>query len=214
MYKIYINETLLVLTDSKTILKTSKQPTEELIVRYPGKPKFLLHYIDFAEKTKTCKCIQVHTDNVKKLYKDFKSLFKIVKAAGGLVINEKGEALLIHRKGFWDLPKGKLEGTEKKKAGALREVEEETGVQNIKITKKLKKTFHTYKEISKTRVLKETYWYLMKANKMKLSPQFEEGIDKAKWVKLNEFLAKDPVIFRNIDDIIKSYAKQAKLIKN
>ena len=33
-------------------------------------------------------------------------------AGGGLVQNDKGELLLIYRRGKWDLPKGKLDAGE------------------------------------------------------------------------------------------------------
>src|SRR4051812_24080267 len=43
---------------------------------------------------------------------EWKQLFRIfilIEASGGLIKNEKGEYLLIYRKGKWDLPKGKIE---------------------------------------------------------------------------------------------------------
>ena len=49
-----------------------------------------------------------------------KSLFEIIKAAGGLVVNETGEVLFIHRRGYWDLPKGKRDPGESKKVTAVR----------------------------------------------------------------------------------------------
>lgn len=58
---------------------------------------------------------------------------KQVRAAGGLLVREckEGgvEVALVHRPRYddWSLPKGKLEGDESFKEGALREVEEETG---------------------------------------------------------------------------------------
>ena len=36
------------------------------------------------------------------------------KRAGSLVVNRNKELLLIYRKGKWDLPKGKVEKSEKK----------------------------------------------------------------------------------------------------
>ena len=33
----------------------------------------------------------------------------IIEAAGGMVFNEKNELLMIFRRGFWDLPKGKID---------------------------------------------------------------------------------------------------------
>ena len=56
---------------------------------------------------------------------------KIIKAGGGLVLNEKGELLMIYRRGKWDLPKGKLDEGETIEECAVREVMEETGVVNV-----------------------------------------------------------------------------------
>ena len=58
---------------------------------------------------------------------------KQVRAAGGAVVREAGgktEIAVVHRPRYddWSLPKGKLEADESFKQGALREVEEETGL--------------------------------------------------------------------------------------
>ncbi len=73
--------------------------------------------------------------DLEKLKKAFFKLFKPVTAAGGLVENEKGEVLLIFRRGKWDLPKGKLDPGETIEQCAVREVEEETGLKNIELKK-------------------------------------------------------------------------------
>jgi 8-oxo-dGTP diphosphatase len=53
----------------------------------------------------------------------------IVRAAGGVVVRD-GLVLLVHRPAYddWTLPKGKLDEDESWEDGALREVEEETGL--------------------------------------------------------------------------------------
>ena len=51
----------------------------------------------------------------------------LIQAAGGLVVNEKGEVLFMFRRGKWDLPKGKLDPGETLEACALREVEGRNG---------------------------------------------------------------------------------------
>src|SRR3954469_1815307 len=53
-----------------------------------------------------------------------------VHAAGGLVVRPDGRIAVIHRPRYddWSLPKGKLDPGEDFETGALREVEEETGV--------------------------------------------------------------------------------------
>ena len=57
---------------------------------------------------------------------------ELVRAAGGVVVRD-GRVLLIHRPeyGDWSLPKGKLHDGESWEEGALREVEEETGLRCV-----------------------------------------------------------------------------------
>lgn len=121
----------------------------------------------------------------KKLKEELKSHFKIVKAAGGLVLKDD-KVLMIFRLGRWDLPKGKLEKYESTEEGALREVEEEAGVKVENITK-LCHTWHTYVNEG-TRTLKKTSWFLMKClDDAKMLPQVEEGIEEVKWLNRSEY---------------------------
>ena len=83
---------------------------------------------------------------------------KKIIAAGGLVINENDELLMIFRRGKWDLPKGKLDKGESIADCALREVMEETGLQQVKIEKPLGITYHEYFDKRlRNDVIKETY---------------------------------------------------------
>ena len=53
-----------------------------------------------------------------------------VEAAGGVVLDDEGRVVLVHRPKYddWSLPKGKLDPGESFEEAALREVEEETGL--------------------------------------------------------------------------------------
>jgi 8-oxo-dGTP diphosphatase len=53
----------------------------------------------------------------------------VVRAAGGIIVRD-GSVLLVHRPKYddWSFPKGKLEEGESWEEGAVREVEEETGL--------------------------------------------------------------------------------------
>ena len=53
----------------------------------------------------------------------------MVRAAGGIIVRD-GAVLLVHRPKYddWSFPKGKLEAGESWEDGAVREVEEETGL--------------------------------------------------------------------------------------
>ncbi len=102
------------------------------------------------------------------------------------------------RNNICDLPKGKIEKGETHEEAALREVEEETGLKNIKLKRFLTTTYHTYFDPRKNRkVLKISYWYEMKSKDKELSPQHEEGIELAEWIDLSELKAKKP-IYNNI----------------
>jgi ADP-ribose pyrophosphatase YjhB (NUDIX family) len=129
--------------------------------------------------------------NLEELKKTFFKKFTIILAAGGRVSNERSEVLLIFRKGKWDLPKGKLDEGEKLEDCAVREVEEETGLKNVKLIAPLITTWHTYHEGSKY-VLKESHWFQMEASgEQHLVPQTEEDIHEIRWINrtgLKEYL--------------------------
>jgi hypothetical protein len=42
-------------------------------------------------------------------FKEYLSQFIQIEAAGGMVLNGKGELLMMFRRGKWDMPKGKLD---------------------------------------------------------------------------------------------------------
>ena len=106
----------------------------------------------------------------------------LIQAGGGLVENEKGEILFMFRRGKWDLPKGKLDPGETLESCAVREVEEETGVGRLELIRFLIITEHEYEERGQC-ILKQTHWYLMKADSSQpLIPQKEEDITELKWV--------------------------------
>jgi len=105
-----------------------------------------------------------------------------VLAAGGLVIDEEGRLLAIKRLGKWDLPKGKVEKGEAVDLGALREVQEECGLIDVKLVRPITSTWHTYERKGRQH-LKRTDWFLMRASaKEHLRPQTEEGIEEVRWM--------------------------------
>ena len=111
----------------------------------------------------------------------------MVKAGGGLVINEIGEVLFIFRRGKWDLPKGKLDPGESLESCAIREVKEETGVGHLELIRFLIVTEHEYVERGQS-ILKETHWWLMKTKgNQPLTPQSEEDITAIKWIGSVDF---------------------------
>ena len=111
---------------------------------------------------------------------------KFIHAAGGLVQNTNGDFLFMERNNTLDLPKGKLEKGESDEEGALREVEEETGVSGLEIIRPLLETYHTYTMNGKD-VFKRTAWFLMHVSGApEPTPQVEEGISWVKWMSTKE----------------------------
>jgi 8-oxo-dGTP pyrophosphatase MutT (NUDIX family) len=144
-----------------------------------------------------------HPD-LEKLKKDFRKKFTFIQAAGGLVKNDEDRILMIFRRGYWDLPKGKLDKGEKLEDCALREVEEETGLKNTKLNFPLTVTYHTYHEGARF-VLKESHWFAMTVTgEQKLTPQTEEDILDIRWLNQSEIHLYLPKAFPLISDIIKS----------
>lgn len=106
---------------------------------------------------------------------------KKIEAAGGVVVNQKREALWIFRNGKWDIPKGKLDKGEDQETAALREVEEECGISGHQLRCPLPDSWHVYEHKGKW-VIKVTYWYIMDySGNQALIPQEEEGITKVEW---------------------------------
>jgi len=108
---------------------------------------------------------------------------KQIIAAGGLLTNPDGAILWIYRRGFWDLPKGKLDEGETIQTCAVREVQEETGIQQIQLHNMLNFTNHTYFDpYLKEEVVKRTYWFHMTIpNFQEGLPQISEDIEKIEW---------------------------------
>lgn len=116
--------------------------------------------------------------------KALKKKLTLIIAAGGFVHTADNHVLLILRKGKWDLPKGKLDDNEDLEHCAIREIEEETGIQAT-VQQPLCITYHTYHQFGK-HILKESHWYLMQAEKGEnFLPQLEEDIEKCEWVAID-----------------------------
>ncbi|MEZ4950086.1 MAG: NUDIX domain-containing protein [Saprospiraceae bacterium] len=110
----------------------------------------------------------------------------------------------MYRRGFWDLPKGKIDKGETPEQAAVREVAEETGLENVDLRDLIGFTWHTYKT-PKNRILKKTWWYKMTTQQTELTLQTEEDIEDAKWSGLDEFLNSKPKIYNSIVDILQQY---------
>lgn len=149
------------------------------------KPDKLLELVRKIEEQQTRGGLIICDDPAGVLHQ-LKSNFTTIHAGGGIVYNHEGKLLLMKRMGKWDLPKGKIDPGETTEEGALREVEEECGIKELKISNYFKDTYHTYK-LQGHRFLKNSHWYTMKTTYQgELVPQLEESITEVKWVDPSE----------------------------
>ncbi len=177
MYKVFVNDCLIILTENKKISTNFNKVEFERIQ--------ILKFIENLFYNRT-ECTYLICSNIEECWREFQSIFKIQKAAGGKVLNLKNEVLFIYRFDKWDLPKGKWEKGESIEECAIREVEEECGITNLKIEKNLETTYHIF-ERNENFILKITYWFLMHTNYSgKLTPQIEEGIEQVQFKNSNE----------------------------
>lgn len=172
MYKVFVNDIPIILSTQKDI---GNEYTSE-----PIKKANLKRIIKQIEKGELF-YINLYHKKEEKLLKHLKKKLKTIVAGGGLVYNDRKEILFIYRKKRWDLPKGKADDGEKIEWTAMREVEEETGVQDLKITRFLQTTYHILKRNGEYK-LKETHWFEMHTNyDGELVPEETEEITKVKW---------------------------------
>lgn len=130
--------------------------------------------------------------------------FTPVRAAGGFVLNENKAVLMMFRRGKWDLPKGKMDKKETFEECAIRETEEETGLEKITLISPLITTYHTYHEGTRY-ILKETKWFRMKVNgEQKLIPQAEEQITKLEWVEKKNLKNYMQNSFPSVKDVLQA----------
>ena len=138
--------------------------------------------VGMFEVQDTLSKIYIPSEDTDRTYRRICQEFREVNAAGGLVSNRRGDFLLISRNGLWDLPKGHQEDGEDIEITALREVREETGVDELELRRLICITDHCYIRNGIWH-LKHTWWYdMLYTNPTNLTPQKEEDITKAAWV--------------------------------
>ena len=189
-YKIFYNQTVLLIKKFNQYSETSEQykncyifdvslDLEQIITNFlSNNEPVSISYRDSNE------------ENI--IWKRLKNFFIFQRAAGGLIL--KNNAILsIYRYEHWDFPKGHVEAGETDEAAAMREVTEETGIDNLNIISDLGYTYHIY-PYKNHFVLKETHWYEMHTTSDKIpTPQTEESILHAEWIPL-----------QNIDTVLKN----------
>lgn len=198
MYKVFINEHLICWSESNDF-SISKE--NKFWINDPSVEGFNC-LTEWLLKEPLSQVVEISSEDCEISFQTFCDSFRIIEAAGGLVRNGNKEILFIHRLGKWDLPKGKIEKGEDKKEAALREVEEECGVNALKIENELCTTYHIYK-FKEELVLKRTFWYEMSTDfEGELVPQIEEDIHKVVWVDANAISSQLADTYGNIKMVL------------
>ncbi len=132
-------------------------------------------------------------------------------AAGGLVKTldpalSEPHYLYIYRNAMWDLPKGKQEEGESTEENALREVMEETGLQDLKIVRFLENTYHFVDLGRAHTIVKQTSWFEMQTDRRQTPvPQTEEGIREALWLTRAQVRDRLPLMYASIAALSHAY---------
>lgn len=187
MYKVFFNGSTIQL-DSE--IKKSSNNNVALIV-YSESYDFVNQLILKIESENCESDFLILNPNLDELWSRFRSSFTEIPAAGGLVQNREGAFLFIDRLGVWDLPKGKIEKNETPETAAVREVQEECGLNGLQVVRQLDSTYHIYRspylKYPNNLVLKETKWFQMDYPGDALPiPQQEENILDARWFATSE----------------------------
>lgn len=118
-----------------------------------------------------------------------RSRAKEERSAGGVVYRMNGgHALyLLIRDSYknWGFPKGHLEVDEPPELAALREVKEETGLDDLALRGEIE-TIDWYFRFRGRLIHKVCHFYLMESAAAATSPQREEGITACRWATMSD----------------------------
>ena len=203
MHKIYFEKRCIIICDPSEEALSDPNSVEF----HPGERIDVHALVRMFEVQDTLSRIYIPTPDIEQTYRRICGEFREVNAAGGLVSNRRGDYLLISRSGLWDLPKGHQEAGEDIEVTALREVQEETGVDQLQLRRLICITDHVYLRGGVWH-LKHTWWYdMLYTNPTDLTPQREEDISKAAWVAKSSL----PPFLKNTYPSIQEVFREARI---
>ena len=138
---------------------------------------------NIIKKVESCKSVTLVTDDPETIFAALCREFKVVRAAGGMVTNDRGELLMIRLRNRWDLPKGHIEEGEDSRSAAIREVEEETKIKAEALDNEpLATTWHAYNIYGPWELKSTDWWRMRTTSDVTPTPQCEEGITEVRWM--------------------------------
>ena len=130
-------------------------------------------------------------------------------SAGGVIYRWRGEVahilLIRDRYSHWGFPKGHVEGDETAADAALREVEEETGLTQLRLESRLQ-TIDWYFRFRGRLIHKFCHFYLIESPDGETCPQLEEGITECVWLPLPEALSS--ISYDNAREVLQRAAER------
>jgi len=136
-------------------------------------------------------------------------------SAGGIVLNGKGDVILVSQKVSWSFPKGGIEKGESELEAAKREIREESGIDRLELISELGR-IHRPRiaipgEIEKFE-MKTISMFLFKTDQEDLRP-IDSDNPEALWIKVNEVTnrlthKKDQEFFLSVIDQVMSQSRR------
>ena len=124
-------------------------------------------------------------------------------SAGGVVyrLHEGGALFLLIRDSYqnWGFPKGHLESGERAEEAALREVREETGIDDLALRGRIE-TIDWYFRFRGQLIHKVCHFYLMETGQATTNPQRAEGITACRWVAYDD--ARSAISYANARKVL------------
>ena len=203
-YKVFLNEKRILFTSfSKITLSGDKFDLPDF--KAPAVTAKWLSEFEHGEEQE----VVFESADSKKHFADFYNSLLCIDAAGG-VVRKDNRLLFIFRNDKWDLPKGKIEKGETVEEAAIREVQEECGIEELTVEKQQLSTYHIYRSPYNKSfgqwIFKKTFWFEMNYSGSENGiPQKEEGISEVRWFKpseLNEVLENT---YANLKPLIEIY---------
>lgn len=121
----------------------------------------------------------------------------------GCLISNKHQFLALQKNGHLEFPKGFIDPNETAEQAAIRESQEETGLNKIVLQNFVMDTFHIY-EYKSEFTFKKTTWFLASTLEDEVKVQKEEGFEGYQWMDKNELLQSANLFHANIIELMHS----------